>query len=297
MDGLTWLIVSWLIVGVLCYFMLTKVGAPQPELITGINDTMKKSHTTPSSSSSSNEYSNDWLNGIIEWLFSNMNRIPDILQAWIIAMNEAAKKISTPGKFEVLFEGFSDKRTVRKAPRITDIRYQQLPNNHLILKGKINIPEINVKLMSSQRTADQLLVTNFDARIIDLYGEIELRLACIANQIYMMASFCGRPELDIELINRDPVSSEAVSSTMVDEMIRKCLLSAVTNVSLSEFGGQCGRMATNIISPNTFPTISRVMTTKTNGSGMIDSTGNLATVPLTHEMMERMNQTPTTVYI
>lgn len=82
-----------------------------------------------------------------------------------------------------------------------------------------------------------------------------------------------------------------VSSTMVDEMIRKCLLSAVTNVSLSEpGGGQCNRMASGMIPPNVFPIIPRTMVPDT-----IDGTGNLVTVP-THEKMKRINQ-PTSVHI
>ncbi|VBB34589.1 unnamed protein product, partial [Acanthocheilonema viteae] len=289
MDGLTWLIMSWLIVGVLCYFMLAKVGTSQTAVTTGVNNTMIKSHTA-SSNRNNDQYSTDWLNDIIGWLFNNMHRVPDTLQAWITAMNEAAKKISIPGKFEVLFEGFSDNKNVTKAPRITDIRLQQLPNDHLIIKSKISVPEVNLRLMSSQRTGDRLLVTNFDAKIIDLHGEIELCVACIANQIYMMACFCGRPELDIELINRDPVPTGTVSSTMVDEMIRKCLLSAVTNVSLLEPAGQCGRIATGIMPSNIFSTAPRVITTNVNGSDTVDSSGDmLATVTSTHEMMKRMN--------
>ncbi|KAM3724087.1 Protein kinase C-like [Dirofilaria immitis] len=286
MDGLTWLIISWLIVGVICYFMLTKVGTPHTEANININNTTRKSHIT-SSKHNSDEYSTDWLNDIIAWLFNNMHRVPETLQAWIIAMNEAAKKISSPGKFEVLFESFSDNKNVTKIPRITDIRIQQTSNDHLIIKGKINIPQINLKLMSSQRTGDRLLITNYDAKITDLHGEIEIRLACIANQIYMMACFCGRPELDIELINKDLMTTGAVSATMVDEMIRKCLLSAVTNVSLTEAGGQGGgRMATGMVPPNVCSIIPHMMTRNDDRPDMIDNRADLATIP-TQEMMKR----------
>ncbi|VDO63298.1 unnamed protein product, partial [Onchocerca flexuosa] len=196
------------------------------------------------------------------------------------------RNIGFQGKFEVLFEDFSDNKNVTKAPRITDICIQQTSNDHFIIKGKISIPEVNLKLMSSQRTGDRLLVTNYDAKITDLHGEIEVRLACIANQIYMMACFCGRPELDIQLINRDPMPTGTVSNTMVDEMIRKCLLSAVTNVSLTEPGGQCGRMATGMVPPNIFPTMPHAMPINGDRPDMVDNRVNWATVP-GHEMMKR----------
>ncbi|VDK84784.1 unnamed protein product [Litomosoides sigmodontis] len=298
MDGLTLLIMSWLIIGVLCYFMLVKVGAPQLAVTTEINDGMTKAKSATFSNGSGDEYFTDWLNGLIEWLFSNMNCAPDILHAWIVAMNEAAKKISIPGKFEVLFEGFSDNNSVTRAPRITDIRMQQSHNNHLIVKSNISVPEVHLKLMSSQRIGDRLLVTNFDAKITDLHGEIELRLACIANQIYMIVCFCGRPELDIELRNRDAAPTGMVSTTIVDEMIRKCLLSAVTNLSLPEIGaGQCGRMGSNVVPSSTstaFSTISRLITTNVDRPDVIDSVDSLpAAAPqtqTTHEMLKRMNQ-------
>uniref|UniRef100_A0A915PHH5 C2 domain-containing protein n=1 Tax=Setaria digitata TaxID=48799 RepID=A0A915PHH5_9BILA len=289
MDGLTWLIVSWLVVGVMCYFMLTKVGVTQTSVNTGISGTTN----TPLTSSSkwkNEDYSTDWLNDIIGWLFSNMHRVPDILQSWITAMNEAAKKISSPGKSEVLFEGFADNKNVTRAPRITNVCLQQAPNDHLIIKGKISIPEVNLKLMSSQRTGDRLLVTNYDAKVTDLHGEIELRLACIANQVYMMACFCGRPELDIELINRDQSSTGNASNAMVDEMIRKCLLSAVTNVSLTEIGGQCGRITTGTVPPGVFPVNSHpIIATGGDGSGVIDSNANMTTISA-QAMLKRFNQ-------
>lgn len=91
-----------------------------------------------------------------------------------------------------------------------------------------------------------------------------------------------------------------VSTTIVDEMIRKCLLSAVTNVSLSEAtAGQCGRMGSGIApasSSNVFSTISRLLTANVDRSNVIDSVDNLTAAPqttttaTTNEMMKRVNQ-------
>ncbi|VDK51172.1 unnamed protein product [Gongylonema pulchrum] len=97
MDGLLWLIVSWLVVGAMCYLMLSKLGAPQAEVASSVHPTTAPSTATSSGAWSTDQQSTtDWLNGIITWLFENMHRAPDTLQAWIAAMNEAAKKISSP---------------------------------------------------------------------------------------------------------------------------------------------------------------------------------------------------------
>uniref|UniRef100_A0A183EP30 Hydantoinase_B domain-containing protein n=1 Tax=Gongylonema pulchrum TaxID=637853 RepID=A0A183EP30_9BILA len=96
------------------------------------------------------------------------------------------------------------------------------------LRSSISVPEFDLKLVSSQRMDDRLLVTNYNAKITDLHGEIEARMACIANQVYLMACFCGRPELDIELVNTDSRggagiigSSVTPASTPVQEMMKR----------------------------------------------------------------------------
>ncbi|VDN06979.1 unnamed protein product [Thelazia callipaeda] len=297
MDGLTWLIISWLVVGVLCYIMLSKIGEPQKELAVNSHASTTLASSSSCSKWNKSEQSDDWLNDLIGWLYSNFHRTPNIIQAWITAMNEAAKKISSPRNCEVLFEGFSGNKNVTKVPRVTNIRLHQEPNNHIIIKSNISVPEMNFKLITSQRTEDRLLVTNYDAKITDLYGEVEIRMACIANQIYAMACFCGRPELDIELIDKDSSPAGTVSSIIVDEMIRKCLLSAVTNVTLTEGSEHRNTTSSQSAPTNIFPVTSRKMPTRSaeasdiivssdykNGSG-----STTVTAPV-QEIMRRISQ-------
>uniref|UniRef100_A0A0N4UZC1 C2 domain-containing protein n=1 Tax=Enterobius vermicularis TaxID=51028 RepID=A0A0N4UZC1_ENTVE len=176
----------------------------------------------------------EWTNEILAWLFTNMHRVPEPLDAWINSLNEAAKKLASSSKCEVLFEGFGDNSHVQKPPKLTQITVEQGPRDHLTIKTRIIVPEINLKLVSSQRSDDRLLFTNYDAQIRDLHGEVESRVACIANQIYLMGCFTGRPELEISLKNTDSTAAGVVNSDAVEETIRRCLVSAVTNISLSE---------------------------------------------------------------
>uniref|UniRef100_A0A915BZZ7 Uncharacterized protein n=1 Tax=Parascaris univalens TaxID=6257 RepID=A0A915BZZ7_PARUN len=225
MDGFSWLILSWVIVGALCYFALNKLGAPQSE------GTLTSS---PTYSTASRSQTSEWTNELLAWLYNNLRRVPEPLEAWISSLNEAAKKVSSPSNCEILFEGFGNNSAVKTSPKVSSIRVEQGPKDHLTVKSTIDVAEVNLKLVSSQRVDDRLLVSNFDAKIRDLHGEIEARLACIANQIYVMGCFSGRPELDIQLTNTDSSSAGEVNSAVVEAAIRRCLVSAVTNVSLSE---------------------------------------------------------------
>lgn len=246
------------------------MGSSQSESIASSVTTYNNAARTPSS---------EWTNELIAWLHGNMRRVPEPLEAWINSLNEAAKKISSPTRCEILFEGFGDNSNVKTPPKISNIRVEHGPRDHLTMKSTVDVPEVNLKLVSSQRLEDRLLVSNFDAKIRDLHGEIEARIACIANQIYLMGCFTGRPELDIKLINTDSNSAGDVNSAMVEESIRRCLVSAVTNISLSESLSQQtnsqmeDRSASAVVAPV------QEMMRRLNQSHLIAPATNLSTLP------------------
>ncbi|GMT36034.1 hypothetical protein PFISCL1PPCAC_27331, partial [Pristionchus fissidentatus] len=225
MDGLTWLLLSWAFVGGLCYLALTRLGNP--------GQGGEQSRTTNPTSTAPTK-SDEWTNEVIQWLFNNLHKIPEPLEAWVKSLNEAAKKVTSPTKCEILFEGFGDHSTVSQPPKLSNIRIEHGPRDHLTVRSHIHLPLTKLKLVSSQRTPERMIVSNFDASIVDLRGEVEARLACIANQLYVMGCFNGRPEMEIELTNTDPNYNAEVSRSLVEDAVRRCLLSAVTNVNLSE---------------------------------------------------------------
>ncbi|KIH63636.1 hypothetical protein ANCDUO_06061 [Ancylostoma duodenale] len=61
---------------------------------------------------------------------------------------------------------------VKKPPRLSNIRVEHGPREHLTLRTNIHLPCVCLKVVSSQRTPERLLVSNFDANIVDLRGEL-----------------------------------------------------------------------------------------------------------------------------
>ncbi|CAD6190621.1 unnamed protein product [Caenorhabditis auriculariae] len=225
-----WLILSWGLVAAICYFALQYLGASQEgNLQSSAAGSRQQPHL-----GRENVNSNEWTNEVLAWMHNNFHKVPAPLEAWIRSLNEAAKKVTTPTKCEVLFEGFGDHHDVLQPPKLSNVRVEHGPRDHLTLRSDVHLPCIRLRLVSSQRTAERMIVSNFDASIIDLRGEVECRMACIANQLYLMGCFSGRPEMDIDLSNTDPNAQYQVSPPMVEESIRRCLLSAVTNINLSE---------------------------------------------------------------
>ncbi|VDP13674.1 unnamed protein product [Heligmosomoides polygyrus] len=214
-----WLIVCWGLMALLCYLALNHLGTR-----TAGDESTK---TTATSNS-------EWTNEVLAWLYNNYLKVPGPLEAWIKSLNDAAKKVNRPTECEVVFDGFGDHRHIKTPPKVSHIRVEHGPREHLVRWSNVHLPCVCLKVVSSQRTSERLLVSNFDANIVDLRGEIECRFACIANQLFLMGCFNGRPEMDIELANTDNNAQSQVSLGLVEEKIRRCLLSAVTNINLSE---------------------------------------------------------------
>ncbi|CAJ0610565.1 unnamed protein product [Cylicocyclus nassatus] len=225
-----WLIVCWGLMALLCYLALNHLGTRPADELTKTTVQAAEA-TTPSRQAASNS---EWTNEVLAWIYNNFLKVPGPLEAWIKSLNDAAKKVNRPTECEVIFDGFGDHMHVKQPPRLSHIRVEHGPREHLTLRTNIHLPCVCLKVVSSQRTPERLLVSNFDANIVDLRGEVECRFACIANQLFLMGCFNGRPEMDIELTNTDSNAQSQVSLGLVEEKIRRCLLSAVTNINLSE---------------------------------------------------------------
>lgn len=225
-----WLIVCWGLMALLCYLALNHLGTR-----TAGDESTKTTATSAESANIRLDGSNsEWTNEVLAWLYNNYLKVPGPLEAWIKSLNDAAKKVNRPTECEVVFDGFGDHRHIKTPPKVSHIRVEHGPREHLTLRANVHLPCVCLKVVSSQRTSERLLVSNFDANIVDLRGEIECRFACIANQLFLMGCFNGRPEMDIELANTDNNAQSQVSLGLVEEKIRRCLLSAVTNINLSE---------------------------------------------------------------
>ncbi|KAK6766542.1 hypothetical protein RB195_026061 [Necator americanus] len=225
-----WLIVCWGLMALLCYLALNHLGTRPADDAT--KTTVHSAETTsPTRYDASNS---EWTNEVLAWVYNNFLKVPGPLEAWIKSLNDAAKKVNRPTECEVIFDGFGNHMHVKKPPRLSHIRVEHGPREHLTLRTNIHLPCVCLRVVSSQRTPERLLVSNFDANIVDLRGEVECRFACIANQLFLMGCFNGRPEMDIELTNTDSNAQTQVSLGLVEEKIRRCLLSAVTNINLSE---------------------------------------------------------------
>jgi hypothetical protein len=128
-----------------------------------------------------------WLNSTLSWLHTHYNGTANILRAtWLRAMNDAAKKVTNPVRpvsteahivmrvqnaCEVLFDDIIESASMQP-PTIDNVKSEMGPREHLTLICHVHVPELCVRLVSSQRLPDRLLVSNYDARIVDLDGEV-----------------------------------------------------------------------------------------------------------------------------
>lgn len=211
--------------------------------LTSSNDNYKNNNKTTIlnsnnynfSSASTNISENSWTNELINWFFYNTHRVPKPLECWISGLNEAARKINNPNKTEILFEGYGDHSNIYESPSINNILVESGPREQLTFKAHIYIPGVIFKIVTSQHLNDKLLVASYDAHILNLTGEVEGRLASIANQLYFMGCFNGRPDFKVDLVNRDNnLQNAIIDNYNIEDAVRRCIVLAVTNINLSD---------------------------------------------------------------
>lgn len=59
-------------------------------------------------------------------------------------------------------------------------------------------------------------------------------MASVQNELYLMVSFDEKPEVLVTLENSDKLAAERVDPALVDEIIKRCLATAVTNICLGK---------------------------------------------------------------
>jgi hypothetical protein len=235
MDNLTWLVVCWALIAGLCYYFVT-LGRGKPRPVQSATEPLIPNVNNKNSTEAVAVPSTDWLNEIVSWLWTNNGFPPEMASILIRALNDAAKKFPNEQN-EILFEEGSveNDRAPFPAPRLLKVYANQGPKGHLTMRTDLHIPLIGVRLVTSQRTHSRVVVANLDAVVSDLRGEVELRLAQIADEIYLMGCFTGHPSMSITTVNRESnVMDDELNTILVEDLIRKCILSCVVNFSLNE---------------------------------------------------------------
>ncbi|KAJ1353298.1 hypothetical protein KIN20_009899 [Parelaphostrongylus tenuis] len=117
------------LMSLLCYLALNNLGIRASDDSTKI--TSQKDEQSPAHH---NVSGNEWTNELLAWLFNNFLKVPTPLEAWIKSLNDAAKKVNKPTECEVIFDGFGDHSHVKTPPKLSNIRVEHGPREHLVDK-------------------------------------------------------------------------------------------------------------------------------------------------------------------
>ncbi|KAI6214541.1 hypothetical protein M3Y94_00280200 [Aphelenchoides besseyi] len=228
MDGFVWLVVSWVVVGLLSYLFVTRFNI-------GVQNTQTLRRVSAGALSSvDNQIGKvEWINEFITWLASHHNFPIGLSQHWLNALNDVAKKICNPTENEVLFERV-EQVVSSSCPKLSEIQSFQNSSGQLVLKAYAEVPAVKVRIVASENTDNYVTVNNYQTTITNLGGDIEARLAYVADELYLMCCFNCRPEMNVTLSNADKPNS-TVNSPKLDSIIRKCVTSAVVSVNFHEY--------------------------------------------------------------
>uniref|UniRef100_A0A915EES8 C2 domain-containing protein n=1 Tax=Ditylenchus dipsaci TaxID=166011 RepID=A0A915EES8_9BILA len=229
MEGFLWLIFSWVVVALISYFIIGTFWGRSSD---GVSSTNAVSVASSSRRATLADWSSEWFNEVVLWLWTSKRFSPSFIQLVVKALNDAAKKHAKLNQCEVHFTANKSSQVFdqRNVPLFEKIKAQQGSANtdHLILSTKVSAERFGVKVVASKQLPDGNVVV------------VESRLVHIADELFVMSCFVGKPEMcvDIQENNAQAYSNPqapAIDSGILEELVRKCVVSAVLNFSLSEF--------------------------------------------------------------
>ncbi|KRX75025.1 Protein kinase C-like 3 [Trichinella sp. T6] len=247
MDALSWLLVCWIGFAGLTYLFLTTIldhyWSP-PTANAKREERNSVNEIWPVGESSKVDLASTcveslcspccrWLNDLIQWFVERYGATPDFVQQWLNSMNESAKKKADTLDYDVVFEEASFGHPI-SPPTLSSIKSEFGPRDHLTLRGHIRFQCVLLRVSFSKKVDDQLITQTYEVTLQDLSANMQIRVACLSNDLFLMGCFDGRPEVTITARQVDDKKiNNHIDLSFVESIVEHCLMYSVTNVDLN----------------------------------------------------------------
>ncbi|KRZ05975.1 Protein kinase C-like 3 [Trichinella zimbabwensis] len=243
MDALSWLLVCWIGFAGLTYLFLTAIldhyWSPMAKvkeernLVNEILPVGESSKAVIASTIESRCPPSLWLNDLIQWFVERYGATPDFVQQWLNSMNESAKKKADTLDYDVVFEEASFGHPI-SPPTLSNIQSEFGPRDHLTLRGHLRFQCVLLRVSFSKKVDDQLITQTYEVTLQDLSAKMQIRVACLSNDLFLMGCFDGRPEVTITARQVDDKKiNNHIDLSFVESIVEHCLMYSVTNVDLN----------------------------------------------------------------
>uniref|UniRef100_A0A5S6QTU9 Phorbol-ester/DAG-type domain-containing protein n=1 Tax=Trichuris muris TaxID=70415 RepID=A0A5S6QTU9_TRIMR len=234
MDALSWLLLCWIGFAGLVYLLLQATFSAWPQATCDHVDPVMRGMLSAGAKLVSTEPTSStlWINEVIRWLVERYCGTPDFVQQWLKSMNETARKQMDKETTVVFEEVYFP--TPATSPVLSNIRAERGPRQHLTVRAHVTFESLILRLTASRIEGDHMVTQNFEAQLLNIVAETQVRLACLSNDFFAMGCFDGRPELLITVTCIDEKNQhKIIEPNEVEKLIRYCLMHAVTNVNLT----------------------------------------------------------------
>ncbi|XP_003369949.1 phorbol esters/diacylglycerol binding domain protein [Trichinella spiralis] len=247
MDALSWLLVCWIGFAGLTYLFLTTIldhywspptAKEKREERNSVNEIWPVGESSKADLASTCVESLcspccRWLNDLIQWFVERYGATPDFVQQWLNSMNESAKKKADTLDYDVVFEEASFGHPI-SPPTLSSIKSEFGPRDHLTLRGHIRFQCVLLRVSFSKKVDDQLITQTYEVTLQDLSANMQIRVACLSNDLFLMGCFDGRPEVTITARQVDDKKiNNHIDLSFVESIVEHCLMYSVTNVDLN----------------------------------------------------------------
>uniref|UniRef100_A0A7E4V827 C2 domain-containing protein n=1 Tax=Panagrellus redivivus TaxID=6233 RepID=A0A7E4V827_PANRE len=258
MSNIVWLVLSWLIIAIGCYYVVFVLGRQSNTTTTVEEDDERKkkeiqknlqtpngnSHIGSSGGSSNNGIKNyvgvggtdatQLINAIISWIHNYSGiRFATLQNELITAFDDASKRLLHDEKFDLRFEKNELEAGQFEAPEISNFVLTDGPPNQLAAHAQVVMKRATLKLLVSKQKNDRYLVNSYEALLSNIHAEVDIRLAQIADHPHLVICFCEAPKSEIILYDTQLGRISGPEANQIHDLVNKSIGASIVNLKLN----------------------------------------------------------------
>jgi hypothetical protein len=243
MTGIAWLILSWVLVGIICYLIVFKLGRQQSsdeknnnnnednQRRGTTNNPLSESYTTDEKSKYKN--ASFWANSFINWIYSYSGiKFRQFHLELLNAIDDAARRLLHDEHYDLRIDKNNLEEGQIEPPEISNLQLIDGPVGQISGRAHIFIKRATLKLLTSKRKNDKFIVNNYEALLTNINANVDLRIATIAGHTHLIICFSEAPTSEIMLYDMEEGRVTGPEAVEIHDIICKAIGASIVNFKL-----------------------------------------------------------------
>ncbi|XP_033096789.1 phospholipid transfer protein C2CD2L-like [Anneissia japonica] len=171
-----------------------------------------------------------WINSLVSWFYMHQTQTPEVVTNWMRALNEQAKKHG--GSVQVTFDRL---KAGSLPPKFSSVQAESGPRDQMTLSCIVEARDIALVAFATQNTPAAMKLTTCEVNIKEIIGklkiEMQFRVQCVSEEVVIVASFDGKPNINLSVRPQNISKGETVDMAVVEEVVKGAIIGACTSLN------------------------------------------------------------------